>query len=231
MRIISMIAAAPFRDSLLPQRIASAFADIIKDQGYHKQNHHARKHRAQHIYVTERFDFLAADVGNQGGSASGRMQRFGDLHGHNGEGHSESRCQPDLVRNKLVYRNANNCTDQMPADEVARLCQRTIDNAIDEDGRGPKRADHKKSIVKYKIPAADKAHKSYPDKGTQKSKHVLFRIDQCFLIENIPGLTVIVFDFPDHRSKYKNYFAGRWRYTVQRFIYLSELFGKASHKR
>ena len=69
------------------------------------------------------------------------VQRFGDLHRYNGEGYGKSRCEPDLVRNDLMHRDADNCTDKMAADKVTRLRQRAIDDTVYEYGGGTKRTD------------------------------------------------------------------------------------------
>lgn len=168
--------------------------EVVDQNSHEEEDEYAGEDGAEHVAVAEGDDLGGADVGDEGGGATGWVQGLGDLHEHDGGSHGQGGGQPQVAGDDVMDRHAHDGADQVPADEVARLRQGAVDNAIDQHGRCAEGADQEYVIDGGQVTRIDPSDQGYTQEGTDKGPYMIREIDQCFLIEHIAGDPELAFD-------------------------------------
>lgn len=171
---------------------------VVYDNSYKEQDDRSGEDRSDHVKVAEGFDLFRADIGDEGGSPTGRMQRFRDLHEHNGYRYRRGGCQPGFTRDKLVNGDTCKCTDEVTADKVTWLRKGTVDVAVEEDGRSTKGAYKKKIVGLVEIATVEEADEPDTTEGPDEGPEVLLMIDEGFFIDDITYFPYLPLDLLTH---------------------------------
>ncbi len=89
------------------------------------------------------------------------------MHECDGACHGGSLRQSGDGRKCLIAQDADQCREQVSADQVAGLGQRTLGHPVDENGGGPERADHKEVIGPHERILSEQRHRTDAQKGPE----------------------------------------------------------------
>ena len=166
MGILTWISGDKRRNSEPKLGISTAFGEVVYQKGDDQKDERPESCRNKHIPIPDGVDALPTYYGDQCCGTARRVKCFCHMHDGYGSCHSNRCSQPYMIMKGVVARHADGGGEDVASEEVPRLSQRASDSSVNENRRGPERADYKGQICPFKNTAVDDPHRRDPDEGS-----------------------------------------------------------------
>ena len=113
--------------------VPPVLGDIVHQQGNEQKDNSTRACGNEGVEIAEAVDLGPSDHGDQGCCTARRVKGFRRKHNYDGKRYCQGSSEPDRAAEELIASHSGKARQDVPSDQISRLCKRTFYRRVHED--------------------------------------------------------------------------------------------------